>query len=434
MSMSAFNKIAGYSEEKEELKKMCMLIKKRDDLHKAGGKLPKGLFLIGPNGVGKTVLAKAFIKESKCSVVSIDYNDVEEDDSFIAYIKDKFKEASEKAPCILFIDELDKLIGNNQSFFMPDNMDKSRVILSEINRYSDTDGLFLLIVANNEYHLERSIIRSGRIDRIIEIELPNQTERKEIIEYYSKGKNIQEDISYVNLSKVMRGMSGADIESLLNNAVIKAFTEGKKYISNDDIMSVYYDKVFSNSVKESQLDNDGMKRVAYHEAGHALVTYLLKPSSLTEVTILSRGCMRGFVNRHESESSIRTLNDKVNQISISLAGLITEMVFFNERTDGAGSDIMKAKSIASELVRFDGYCGLDKVNFTTMIDDELPSTKSCSNERLKTIESAEDELISKIYKETEQRIAEHKKEIELIAKELLSKKVLNKEEVISLIQ
>lgn len=432
--MSAFNKIAGYSEEKEELKKMCMLIKKRDDLHKAGGKLPKGLFLIGPNGVGKTVLAKAFIKESKCSVVSIDYNDVEEDDSFIAYIKDKFKEASEKAPCILFIDELDKLIGNNQSFFMPDNMDKSRVILSEINRYSDTDGLFLLIVANNEYHLERSIIRSGRIDRIIEIELPNQTERKEIIEYYSKGKNIQEDISYVNLSKVMRGMSGADIESLLNNAVIKAFTEGKKYISNDDIMSVYYDKVFSNSVKESQLDNDGMKRVAYHEAGHALVTYLLKPSSLTEVTILSRGCMRGFVNRHESESSIRTLNDKVNQISISLAGLITEMVFFNERTDGAGSDIMKAKSIASELVRFDGYCGLDKVNFTTMIDDELPSTKSCSNERLKTIESAEDELISKIYKETEQRIAEHKKEIELIAKELLSKKVLNKEEVISLIQ
>ena len=214
MSMSAFNKIAGYSEEKEELKKMCMLIKKRDDLHKAGGKLPKGLFLIGPNGVGKTVLAKAFIKESKCSVVSIDYNDVEEDDSFIAYIKDKFKEASEKAPCILFIDELDKLIGNNQSFFMPDNMDKSRVILSEINRYSDTDGLFLLIVANNEYHLERSIIRSGRIDRIIEIELPNQTERKEIIEYYSKGKKIQEDISYVNLSKVMRGMSGADIESL----------------------------------------------------------------------------------------------------------------------------------------------------------------------------------------------------------------------------
>ena len=212
--MSAFNKIAGYSEEKEELKKMCMLIKKRDDLHKAGGKLPKGLFLIGPNGVGKTVLAKAFIKESKCSVVSIDYNDVEEDDSFIAYIKDKFKEASEKAPCILFIDELDKLIGNNQSFFMPDNMDKSRVILSEINRYSDTDGLFLLIVANNEYHLERSIIRSGRIDRIIEIELPNQTERKEIIEYYSKGKKIQEDISYVNLSKVMRGMSGADIESL----------------------------------------------------------------------------------------------------------------------------------------------------------------------------------------------------------------------------
>ena len=199
-------------------------------------------------------------------------------------------------------------------------------------------------------------------------------------------------------------------------------------------MSVYYDKVFSNSVKESQLDNDGRKRVAYHEAGHALVTYLLKPSSLTEVTILSRGCMRGFVNRHESESSIRTLNDKVNQISISLAGLITEMVFFNERTDGAGSDIMKAKSIASELVRFDGYCGLDKVNFTTMIDDALPSTKSCSNERLKTIESAEDELISKIYKETEQRIAEHKKEIELIAKELLSKKVLNKEEVISLIQ
>lgn len=434
MPKSAFDKIAGYSEEKEELKKMCMLIKKRDELHKAGGKLPKGLFLIGPNGVGKTVLAKAFIKESKCNVVSIDYNDVEEDDSFVAYIKDKFKEASERVPCILFIDELDKLIGNNQSFFMPDNMDKSRVILSEINRYSDKDGLFLLIVANNEYHLERSIIRSGRIDRIIEIDLPNQTERKEIIEYYSKGKKFQKDISYANLSKVMRGMSGADIESLLNNAVIKTFTEGKELITNDDIMSVYYDKVFSNSVKESQLNNDGNKRIAYHEAGHALITYLLNPNSLSEVTILSRGCVRGFVNRHENETSIRTLNDKANQISISLAGLITEMIFFNERTDGSGSDIMKAKSIVSELVRFDGYCGLDKVNFTTMIDDELPSSKSCSNDRLKTIEKAEDELISKIYKETEQRIIDHKKDIELIANELLSKKVLNKEEIVSLIQ
>ena len=434
MPKSAFDKIAGYSEEKEELRKLCALIKNKEKLYMAGGKLPKGLFLIGPNGVGKTVLAKAFIKESKCNVVSVDYNDVEEDDSFIGYIKDKFKEAADKAPCILFIDELDKLIGNNQSFFMPDNMDKSRVILSEINRYNDIDGLFLFVVANDEYHLERSIVRSGRIDRTIDIELPNQCERKEIIEYYSRGKNIDSGINFDDLSRIMRGMSGADIESLLNNAVIKSFTEGREYITNEDIMSVFYDKVFSSSAKESQLSGDGMKRIAYHEAGHALMTYLLCPNSLTEVTIMSRGSIRGFVNRHESESNIKTLQDKVNQISISLAGLITELVFFDERTEGSGSDIMKAKSIASELVRFDGYCGLDKVNFSTMIDDELPSSKHCSNERLRSIELAEDELINKIYKETEDRIKANKTAIDSIASELLSKKILNKDEIVSLFQ
>ena len=388
------------------------------------------MFIIGPNGVGKTVLAKAFIKESGCSTVVIDYNDIDNDDDFLSYVKTKFKEAADKAPCILYIDELDKLVGLHQEYFDSDNMDRSRIIINEINKYNNVDGLFLLIVANKTYRLDFSIIRSGRIDRIIELDMPDENERKAIIEYYSRNKRLTKGINYSRLSKVFRNFSGADIESTLNNAVIISFTDGRLETTEDDVLKAYYDKVFSNNSKELKLDGKSLEIIAYHEAGHAVVTYLKNPNSITSISLIRRGGIKGFVNRHESECIVRTLQDKVNQIAISLGGLVAEEVFFQQRTDGAVGDIKKVRAMATSLIRDDGYSGFDKtILSSSYVDEEMFPNSRTSESRLERIEKAEDNLIDEIYKETTELITNSKSMVMAIAKELIEKRFLNKNDV-----
>ena len=431
MTKTEFDRIAGYKEEKKELYNICNLIKKRDELKKVGGKLPRGLFLIGPNGVGKTILAKCFLKESLCDSVVIDYNDIDDSDDFISYIKSKFSEAASKAPCILFIDELDKLIGNSPRFFMEENFDRSRVILNEINKYSDVDGLFLLIVANKEYRLDYSIIRSGRIDRIIEINLPTESERNEILRYYATGKRLDESVNLKRLSKVLRGFSGADIESLLNNAVIKSFTECRDSVSSNDIMGVYYDKVFNCKEKESILNQKSQEMVAYHEAGHTAITLLVNPTSINCATILARSGVRGFVSQNSSEETLKTFEDEKNLVRIALGGLVSEEVFFNERTTGSSNDINKARMIIEDLVRGQGMCGLDKTN---LVREDYPPIETCSQDKLKKIEDAENSILNELYESTKKMISENKEMVTSIAKELMAKKILNKEDIDSIYQ
>lgn len=423
---SEFNKIAGYEEEKKELRNICSLIKRNDELKAVGGKLPKGVFLLGPNGVGKTVLAKAFIKESGCESVVIDYNDIDKEDEFLPYIKAKFKEAANKVPCILYIDELDKLIGLHQEYFDSDNMDRSRIILNEINKYNNVDGLFLLIVGNKSYRLDLSIIRSGRIDRIIELDVPDENERKEIIEYYSKNKKLTTGINYSYLSKVFKNFSGADIESVLNNAVIISFIDGRTETTENDILKAYYDRVFNNNSKELKLDKKSLEIVAYHEAGHAVVTYLKNPNSITNISLIRRGIVRGFVNRHESENVVKTLQDKINQIAISFGGIVAEEVFFQQRTAGAVDDIRKIRMMTMSLIRDDGYDGFDKTTTSSSGGEEMfPSSRS-SELRLQRIEEAEDKLIDKIYKETKKLIVESKPMVIALANQLMERRFLNK--------
>lgn len=426
---SEFNKIAGYEEEKKELSNICTLIKRNDELKAVGGKLPRGVFLVGPNGVGKTVLAKAFIKESGCQAVTIDYNDIDSDDNFLSYVKAKFKEAASKAPCILYIDELDKLVGLSQEYFDPDNMNRSRIILNEINKYNNIEGLFLLILANKTYRLDYSIIRSGRIDRIIEFDMPDENERRAIIEHYSKEKRLVKGINYFHLSKVFRNFSGADIESILNNAVILSFSDGRLETTEDDILKAYYDKVFSNNSKELKLDSKSLELVAYHEAGHAVVTYLKSPSSLTNISLIRRGTIRGYVNRHESECVVKTLEDKTNQIGISLGGLIAEEVFFQQRADGSASDIRKARAMAASLVRDDGYSGLDKTIASSYADEEMFPNSRASELQLERMEEAENDLIDKIYRETTDLITKSKTMVIAVARELIKRRFLDKYDV-----
>ena len=283
-----FDKIAGYKEEKKELLDLCNIIKRREELKRAGGKMPKGLFLYGPTGVGKTKLARAFIRESKYASIEINSNDMEECFDFSRFLKNKFKEASNKAPCIVFIDELDKLIGQRMDPLFPTANDRSKDLLNEVNRYSDNDGLFLLFVANCEWMIDEAVIRSGRIDKKIRIACPNESERKEILEYYSKNKNFDDTVSLSNIAKITKGYSGADLESLLNDAVMKSMTNMRRLISNEDLLGAFNDKTFRCKEKDYNLSPSGQKMLAYHEAGHATISLLSNNNSLFYATILAR--------------------------------------------------------------------------------------------------------------------------------------------------
>ena len=322
-----FDKIAGYKEEKKELFDLCNIIKRREELSRAGGKLPRGLFLYGPTGVGKTKLAKAFIKESKCPCVEINSNDMEGCYDFGEFIKKRFKEASTKVPCVIFIDELDKLIGQRRDPFFPGTNDRSKDLLNEINRYSDVEGLFLLFVANGDWMIDEAIVRSGRIDKKIRIARPNEIERNDILQYYSKNKHFDDAVNLSNVAKITRGFSGADLESLLNDAVMKSMTNMHRLITNEDLMSVYNDKTFKCKEKDYNLSASGQRLLAYHEAGHAAMSLLTNSDSVFYATIISRGVSNGYVAEETNDQKLETVKDLKNKVKVCLAGLIAEQIF-----------------------------------------------------------------------------------------------------------
>lgn len=426
-----FDKIAGYKEEKEALKELTKLIANRDKLKSMGGKLPRGLFLIGPNGTGKTILAKSFIKESKVNYITVDANDIEDDDEFTPYIKSKLDEASKKTPCIIFIDEIDKLIGNGEHFFAQSNFDRSRTLLNEINNHADVEGLFYLFVANEEYDLDYSMIRSGRIDRIINIKLPNEDEREEIFNYYLKNVKHDNSIDVKRLAIISTRFSGADIESLINNAVIKAFTNDKECISQEELMTVYFDKVFTSTGKEKKYTEEKLKAIAYHEAGHAVSSLILQKDAVSYVSILGRGSNEGFVLSSRSERRHIPMSDKLKMIKVGLSGLITEDIYTNDRSDGAQYDIQQAKKLAGELVRIDGYCGLDKICIMPRGPFEDVMVTISNSKRL-LIEQEEDKIVTTCYQEAKELIESHRHLVELIAEKLLEKKSLDRDELLAI--
>lgn len=426
--MSEFDRIAGYKEEKEELISLSELIKNREKLYEIGGRLPRGLGLVGPNGVGKTILAKCFIKESQCKCVSIDYNEIENDDGFAAYLKQKFAEAASDLPCILFIDELDKLVGHGPIFLMDDSFDKSRILLSEINRYSGVEGLFLLVCANERYNIDSSLVRSGRLDKTIKIDYPNDKERLDIIHYYLRNKKTDDSIDYDNFTKMTRDCSGADIETLINDSIIKAFSNHRDYITYSDIIDCFYKSFCESLEKESPLDEENLRVIAYHEGGHAVLNYLTNASELNYITILPRSNSRGYVHSLVDESKITTFLDMEQNIQVCLAGIASEELFANTRSMGGGMDLSQAKKLASALVRRHAYSGFE---YLIASSDHGPSFDSdnVSDARIREAEIEEDKLLNNMFAITKKLLLENKDLVDAIVEELLKKKILNKEQI-----
>jgi len=396
MAKVKFNDIAGYAEEKRELKEISNLISHWEELKEAGGEIPKGLLLAGASGVGKTLFANVLINETNCKCVRVNHTEVKQADSLQEYIESKFKEAASSVPCILYIDDFTKLNSNINYFEEDDiNKDGASVVLSQLNKYNDIEGLFVLICSDRPNSNNNNILRNGHIDKTIYLARPSENERLEIIKYYCKNKQLGDDVDVNKISKLLNGFTAADIKTILNNSVAKAFCNGRKVVQYNDINEAYYDNMLVVSSKDLNMSEERLNLTAHHEAGHAVVAMLNCPDTVHYATIKPRGNALGFVNMcPEEEVPSTCFDEKFNSVCIAVAGRVAEETFLNKTSEGCRSDLEYAVSAISQMVRIDGMMGIEYIDTKALNPRALGF---CSTQKSNHIEEKEDELLTRAF-------------------------------------
>lgn len=388
--MNRFDKIAGYASEKKELFDICRLIKAYDEFSGRGFRLPRGVLLCGLPGVGKTVLAEALIEESGVYCEKIDFDSVNEDD-ISDYLDDKFKEAVKNAPAIVFMDELDKFVGDpGVGFHESYDMGATRKILKAIND-NLCDNVIVVATINDKGMLSSALTRSGRFDKTINVPLPDLEDRKAIIDLYCRGKDIDKKVDLKALAKITAGFSGADIECLVNEAGLCSVLADRKYINQEDIDDAVNKIIFKSSKKEKPFKNKDMDVVAVHEAGHLVVGLLLNDENVAGASILPQGSSGGHVKISSCNRSIQSKTEIINQIVTALAGAAAEKFFFkDEDYIGASKDIEQASKRVNEIVTCGCVFGFEYL----MKDIRDPfMDNGVSEARLQKVENKCDEVL-----------------------------------------
>lgn len=425
MENYTFKNIAGYKNELKELKQLTNILKNYNELKGMGGHLPRGLMLLGDNGVGKTYMARAFIHESGFYCVEIKMNEVN-DDNFIDYLDKKFTEAQYHKPSIIFIDELDKMVG--ERFLSDSSFDRSTALLQLVEKHHDDEDVFLLATANLENEISSSLIRSGRFDKKILVFLPNHSDREEIFKHYLKDKAVSKEITLAKLASDTESCSGADIESIVNDAVINAFNNKRKVINYCDFNKAIADKLFSCVSRESEYQGESLRALAYHEVGHLIVSYDLKGiNSIGAISINPRGNIEGHFKRTDNHMNMMTLDEKFDIAAIAMGGRVAEEMFCYDQFTGSASDIARAKAIISSLVKIDGYRGLEYI-----ADRPGPMNDngcSLSDNNASRLESVIADGLDSAYRKAKKSLRRHATLAAELAIHLIVNKTLNSNEI-----
>lgn len=360
---TSFSNIAGYENEKKSLKEICLLLQRFKELCGMGIRLPRGLLLKGDPGVGKTVMAEALIAEAGVPCIRISAGAFT-DDELVEYLEKRYSEAEESTPSIVFIDELDKMVGDATNYRTSYNIANTRKVLQVINEHKD-HGILTVATVNDTEMLCDALKRSGRFDRILSIGLPDQKERQMIAAFYLKGKKVAHGVSISMISKMTSGMSGADIECIINEAGIHAVLEGSKEIRQSDIVFALDRKVFKAVSRENSWSPEQRRHTAVHESGHLVAALLLQPDDVTGATILPQGESEGHTVVAWDDEDIHNLATIQNRITILLAGKVSEQVFYPGETFlGDSQDLTTAMKLARNLVQEHGIYGYDLCYFS----------------------------------------------------------------------
>jgi len=434
-----FNDVAGLQEAKVEIMEIVDFLKNPKKYTQLGGKIPKGALLVGPPGTGKTLLAKAVAGEAKVPFFSLSGSDFVE--MFVGVgasrVRDLFKQAKEKAPCIIFIDEIDAIgRARGRNSFTGGNDERENTLnqlLTEMDGFSSNNGVIILAATNRADILDRALLRAGRFDRQIHVELPDIEERKAIFEVHMRGLKLEESDTNVDfLSKQTPGFSGADIANVCNEAALIAARRNKEIIEKQDFIDAI-DRIVGGLEKRNKIITRHEKEViAYHESGHAAVSWLLEHGHpLVKVTIVPRGKSLGAAWYLPEERQITTFEQMFDEMTSAMGGRASEEIFFGKISTGALSDLEKVTKQAYSMVV---YFGLnDKIGNISYYDStgqqEYTFTKPYSEKTSEIIDQEIRKLIESAYDRAKEVIIANREKLESLALQLLKKEVIYREDL-----
>ena len=431
-----FKDVAGLAEAKIEIVEIVEFLKNPKKYTDIGAKIPKGALLVGPPGTGKTLLAKAVAGEAKVPFFSLSGSDFVE--MFVGVgasrVRDLFKQAKEKAPSIIFIDEIDAIgraRGKNNGFNSNDERENTlNQLLTEMDGFGTNSGVIILAATNRADVLDSALMRAGRFDRQIYVDMPDLNERKEIFQVHLKPLKLEPNLDVDFLSKQTPGFSGADIANLCNEAALIAARNGKKKVEKQDFLDAV-DRIIGGLEKKNKIITiEEKKAIAFHEAGHATISWLLEYAHpLVKVTIVPRGQSLGAAWYLPDERSITTTEQLLDQMCSALGGRAAEEITFGKISTGALSDLEKVTKQAYAMV---SIYGLNKrLGNVSFYDSQGRDafTKPYSEDTSRIIDEEVSILIEQQYQRALSTLKEHEDKLILLAEKLLKTEVIFKEDL-----
>jgi len=435
---TSFKDVAGLSEAKQEVEEIVEFLKNPTKFTKLGGKIPKGALLVGPPGTGKTLLAKAVAGEANVPFFSMSGSDFVE--MFVGVgasrVRDLFKQAKEKAPCIVFIDEIDAIgraRGRNPNFGSNDERENTlNQLLTEMDGFDTNSGVIILAATNRADILDRALMRAGRFDRQIHVELPDLNERAEIFQVHLKPLKLGEDVVVEFLAKQTPGFSGADIANVCNEAALIAARKNHEAVTRQDFLDAV-DRIVGGLEKKNKIISVEEKQtIAYHEAGHATISWLLPYAHpLVKVTIVPRGKALGAAWYLPEERSITTREQLLDEMCSTLGGRAAEELVFGKVSSGAQNDLERITKLAYAMVSIFGMS--PKIGTVSYYDSSGQSdysfTKPYSEKTAQLIDEEAKKIIDQEYQRALSILGENKDGHRQLAELLLEREVIFSEDL-----
>ena len=443
---TTFKDVAGLKEEKEEVKELIDFLKDPKKFQKLGARIPKGVLLVGPPGTGKTLLAKSVAGEANVPFYFISGSDFVE--LFVGVgasrVRDMFQQAKRNAPCLIFIDEIDA-VGRQRGTGLGGGHDEREQtlnqLLTEMDGFGENEGIIIIAATNRPDVLDPALLRPGRFDRQVTVNLPDVRGREEILKVHARNKKLADGITLENLAKRTPGFSGADLENLLNEAALLAVRRNKNKITMSEIDEAT-DRVLMGPAKTShKYSENDRKLVAYHEAGHAVIGLkLAHANDVQKVTIIPRGAAGGYNMMVPSEEKLcSTKTDLLEEITGLLGGRTAEEITFGEITTGAHNDFEKATKIVRAMVTEYGMSDLGPLQFeqqegSVFLGRDYNKSQHFSNEVANEIDMEMRKIINDCHAKATEIIKKNKDLLKLIAEALLEYESLTKEQIDYLVE
>ena len=444
---TTFADVAGADEEKEELREIVEFLKNPKKYNELGARIPKGVLLVGPPGTGKTLLARAVAGEAGVPFFSISGSDFVE--MFVGVgasrVRDLFEQAKKNSPCIIFIDEIDA-VGRQRGAGLGGGHDEREQTLNqllvEMDGFGANEGVIMIAATNRPDILDPALMRPGRFDRQVMVGRPDIKGREEILKVHARGKPLAPDVDLSVIAKSTAGFTGADLENLLNEAALLSARKDRKAITMEEIEEATIKVVVGTEKKSRVMSEKEKKLTAYHEAGHAVVTYFCPTQDpVHQISIIPRGMAGGYTMSLPAEDrSYRSKNEMYEDLEVLLGGRVAEALILKDISTGASNDIERATNTARAMVTKYGMSeklgpityGSD--NNEVFLGRDMGHIRNYSEEIASEIDNEVHMIISNAYANTEKKLLEHVDKLHKVAAYLFTNEKMDAETFVSIMQ